>query len=100
MTWMWLGGKAVPMYVDVVPNRKSPPAILLREGWREGKKVRKRTIANLSGWPAEKIESLRRPAQGRGAWSPSARPSPSSAPCRTATSPPSWPWSARSASSV
>jgi len=47
------------MYIETVPNRNSPPAILLREGWREGKKVRKRTIANLSHWPPEKIEALR-----------------------------------------
>jgi len=47
------------MYIDVVPNRNSPPAVLLREGIREGKKVRKRTVANLSSWPPEKIESLR-----------------------------------------
>jgi len=48
------------MYVETVPNRKSPPAILLRQGWREGKKTHKRTLANLSDWPPEKIESLRR----------------------------------------
>ena len=48
------------MYVETVPNRNSPPAILLREGWREGKRVRKRTIANLSHWPQAKIETLRR----------------------------------------
>ena len=48
------------MYVEIVPNRDSPPAILLREGWREGKKTRKRTLANLSDWPKEKIASLRR----------------------------------------
>lgn len=48
------------MYIERVPNRNSPPAILLREGWREGKKTRKRTIANLSHWPAHKIEALRR----------------------------------------
>lgn len=48
------------MYIENVPNRKSPPAVLLREGWREGKKVCKRTIANLSHWPASKIEALRR----------------------------------------
>jgi len=47
------------MYIERVPNRNSPPAILLREGWREGKKVRKRTIANLSHWPEERIEALR-----------------------------------------
>jgi transposase len=48
------------MYVERVPNRNSPPAVLLREGWREGKRVRKRTIANLSQWPEEKVEALRR----------------------------------------
>src|SRR5271157_1582861 len=39
------------MYIEVVPNRRSRPAILLREGWREGRKVRKRTLANRRGWP-------------------------------------------------
>ena len=48
------------MYIAVVPNRNSPPAILLREGWREGNKTRQRTVANLSDWPQQKIESLRR----------------------------------------
>ena len=48
------------MYIDVVPNRGSRPAILLREGWREGKKVVKKTLANLSDWPAPKVEALRR----------------------------------------
>ncbi len=48
------------MFVDTVPNRNSPPAILLRESWREGQKTRKRTLANLSHWPAHKIEQLRR----------------------------------------
>ena len=47
------------MYVETVPNRNSPPAILLREGWREAGKVRKRTLANLSHWPTSKIETLR-----------------------------------------
>ena len=50
----------VPMYIETVPNRNSPPAVLLREGWREGKKVRKRTLANLTAWPAAKVEALRR----------------------------------------
>ena len=49
----------VPMYIETVPNRNSPPAILLREGWREGGKVRKRTLANLSKWPPTLIEGLR-----------------------------------------
>ena len=48
------------MYIEIVPNRDSPPAILLREGWREGKKTRKRTLANLSDWPKHKVETLRR----------------------------------------
>jgi len=48
------------MYVETVPNRHSPPAILLREGRREGSKVHKRTLANLSDWPPQKIEALRR----------------------------------------
>ena len=48
------------MYIETVPNRNSPPAILLREGWREGKKTHKRTLANLSHWPQQKIETFRR----------------------------------------
>jgi len=46
------------MYIEVVPNRRSRPAILLREGWREGRKVRKRTLANLSDWPPQRLEAL------------------------------------------
>src|SRR5437868_15273331 len=48
------------MYIETVPNRNSPPAILLREGWREGNKTLKRTLANLSDWPPEKIQTFRR----------------------------------------
>src|SRR5256885_16796625 len=48
------------MYVERIPNRNSPPAILLRESYRDGDKIRKRTLANLSSWPAAKIEALRR----------------------------------------
>src|SRR3954454_18059627 len=47
------------MYIESVPNRNSPPAILLRESYREGGKVRKRTLCNLSDWPAAHIEGLR-----------------------------------------
>lgn len=47
------------MYVESVPNRNSPPAILLRESYREGGKVRKRTLANLSSWPAELVEHFK-----------------------------------------
>jgi hypothetical protein len=48
------------MYVALVPNRSSPPAYLLREGYREDGKVKSRTLANLSHWPLAKIERLRR----------------------------------------
>src|SRR5260370_8774284 len=47
------------MYIDVVPNRSSPPAVLLRQAIREGKKIRKVTLANLSDWPEEQVSSLR-----------------------------------------
>jgi transposase len=49
-----------PMYIETVPNRNSPPAILLRQGWREGSKTLKRTLANLSHWPKQKIDTFRR----------------------------------------
>lgn len=52
------------MFVAVIPNRNSPPAILLRECFRKGGKVIKRTLANLSAWPAAQIESLRRVLKG------------------------------------
>jgi len=47
------------MYIESVPNRNSPPAILLRESYRQDGKVRKRTICNLSDWPQAHIEGLR-----------------------------------------
>ena len=47
------------MYIESVPNRNSPPAILLRESYRDGGKIKKRTIANLSSWPTDIIEGLR-----------------------------------------
>src|SRR6202035_2417103 len=47
------------MYIEAVPNRSSPPAILLRESYRQGGKIRKRTLCNLSDWPAAHIEGLR-----------------------------------------
>lgn len=50
----------VAMYIESVPNRNSPPAILLRESRRVGKKVLKKTVANISAWPKPKIDSLRR----------------------------------------
>ena len=52
------------MYIDIVPNRKSPPAILLRESTRQGKKIIKRTIANLSSLSIAQAESIRRILKG------------------------------------
>jgi transposase len=54
----------VGMYISTIPNRNSPPAILLREAFREGGKVKNRTLANLSHWPSERIEALRRALRG------------------------------------
>jgi len=47
------------MYIEAVPNRGSPPAILLRQSFRENGRVRKRTLANLSDWPAPLVEGFR-----------------------------------------
>ena len=47
------------MYIDDVPNRNSPPAILLRESYRVDGKVKKRTLLNLSDWPVELVEGFR-----------------------------------------
>jgi transposase len=47
------------MYIESVPNRGSPPAILLRESYRDGDRIGKRTLLNLSDWPAERVEGLR-----------------------------------------
>ena len=55
----------VVMYVVKVPNRGSPPAILLRESYREAGKVKNRTLANLSAWPEAKVEALSRVLKGQ-----------------------------------
>src|SRR6266513_4618407 len=52
------------MYINRVPNRASPPAVLLRESYREGGKVKNRTVANLSSWPEAKAEALSRALKG------------------------------------
>jgi hypothetical protein len=52
------------MYITRVPNRSSPPAVLLRESYREGGKVKNRTLANLSSWPEAKVEALSRALKG------------------------------------
>jgi hypothetical protein len=53
------------MYVAKVPNRGSPPAVLLRESYREAGKVRNRTLANLSSWPEAKVDALAAVLKGR-----------------------------------
>ena len=60
------------MHIDVVPNRGSPPTVLLRESFREGAKVCKRTLANLSSLSAAQIEAIRAALRGE-AWQPVAR---------------------------
>ena len=49
----------VCMFIQVIPNRGSPPAILLRESYREGEKVKKRTLCNLTRWPPSLLEGFR-----------------------------------------
>src|SRR6202008_1704810 len=55
----------VDMYVARIPNRGSPPAVLLRESYREGGKVKNRTLANLSHWPEHKVDALVRGLKGQ-----------------------------------
>ena len=52
------------MYIESIPNRDSPPAILLRESYREDGKVKKRTVANLSSLPSTQIDAIRRILKG------------------------------------
>src|SRR3954452_24861983 len=47
------------MHIQVIPNRGSPPAILLRESYREGGKVKKRTLLNLTHWPPDLLEGFK-----------------------------------------
>ncbi len=58
------------MYIDVVPNRNSPPAILLRTSYRQDGKVKKKTLANLSQWPPELVEGLKKLLKGAVAVAP------------------------------
>jgi hypothetical protein len=51
--------------VAKVPNRGSPPAVLLRESYREAGKVKNRTLANLSAWPEAKVDALSRVLKGQ-----------------------------------
>jgi hypothetical protein len=52
------------MYIDTVPNRNSPPAVLLRQSSRVDHKIVKRTLANLSDWPTTQVDLLRRVLKG------------------------------------
>ena len=54
----------VDMHIHVIPNRNSKPAILLRESYREGGKVKKRTLANLSHFPIDQVDTLSRALKG------------------------------------
>ena len=53
------------MHIDIIPNRNSKPAILLRESYREGKSVKKRTVANLSSLTIEQAEMFRLILKGK-----------------------------------
>jgi hypothetical protein len=75
------------MFIDVVPNGRSAPAVLLRESYREGSKVRKRTLANLGQLPPAVIDGLRMLLQGGAVVAQPERCSKSSALCHTVTSP-------------
>jgi Transposase DDE domain len=52
------------MYIATIPNRSSPPAILLRASYRQGGKVKSRTLANLTHWPPAQLNALRRVLRG------------------------------------
>ncbi len=52
------------MYIERVPNRNSPPAVLLRESWRVNGKTKRRTVGNLSSLPDETIEAVRSALKG------------------------------------
>lgn len=52
------------MYVETIPNRGSRPTVLIREAWRDGKTIRRRTIGNITKLPDEQIEQIRRTLKG------------------------------------
>lgn len=62
------------MYIAVIPNRSSPPAILLRESFRQNGKVKNRTLLNLSSWPTHRVDALRRLLRGEFDQSPASAP--------------------------
>jgi hypothetical protein len=88
------------MYIEAVPNRNSPPAILLRESYRHQGKVRKRTLCNLSDWSPAHVEGLRGVLKG-GTVIPAEQDAITiPAACPMATSPPPSARRARSASTA
>ena len=82
-TWATMVG----MHIHIIPNRNSTPAVLLRESYRVGGNVRKRTLANLSKLPMDAVDAIRRISKGKSS-SRLKSPSKSSrtAPCTMATS--------------
>ena len=62
------------MYIEIVPNRTAPPAILLRASVRDGDQIRKRTLANLSHGEPARVEALRRARRGECAHLPGGDP--------------------------
>src|SRR3954471_12518672 len=99
------------MFIQVIPNRGSPPAILLRESYREGGKVKKRTLCNLTHWPPSLLEGFKALLKGGTVLSAPAAPEvfpirralphgDVAAPCLTVTSPPSSARCARSGSTA
>ena len=52
------------MFVETIPNRGSRPTVLIREAWREGKRIRRRTVANITSLPSEQIDQIRRTLKG------------------------------------
>ena len=51
-------------HVEVIPNRNSPPTVLLRQAWRDGKRIRRRTIANLTKLPPALVDRIRTVVKG------------------------------------
>ncbi len=51
-------------HVEAIPNRNRRPTILLRKAWREGKRIRKKTLANLTCLPPGMVEGIRRVVKG------------------------------------
>ena len=73
------------MHIEAIPNRRSPPAILLRESFRDNGRVKKRTLANLTDWPSALVEGVR--TLFKGGVAVARRGSASAVGCRMVTPP-------------